>query len=245
MANDKTPLTAPHHVAIILDGNGRWAEKQGKPRTFGHQHGAENVKEIVRTASRMGVKVLTVYAFSTENWKRPEGEVHFLMELFGEYLLSCLQEMKDEQVEMHIVGDRRGLSLSLQEKIRRCEEETAGNKGIRFNIAINYGGRHELVTAFQKLARQVEEGTLRPEDITEDTVKGGLYPPSAEDVDLLIRTGGESRISNFLLWQISYSELYFTKVLWPDFHADSLAEAIAWYEKRDRRFGGLTEDESW
>lgn len=231
----------PEHVAIILDGNGRWARQRGRERTFGHQEGAANVKTIVRAAGHMGIKVLTLYAFSTENWKRPSLEVRFLMKLFKNYLISQLRELVADNVQVHIVGDVSVLSEGLRKEIVACERDTAANDGMVLNVAINYGGRMELVHSMKKIAEEVKAGRLDPADITEDTITSHLYPSDAKDVDLLIRTGGESRISNFLIWQISYSELYFTPVLWPDFTVEELQKAVDWFTGRDRRFGGLTE----
>ena len=231
----------PEHVAIILDGNGRWARQRGRKRTFGHQEGAANVKTIVRAAGHMGIKVLTLYAFSTENWKRPSLEVRFLMKLFKNYLISQLRELVADNVQVHIVGDVSVLSEGLRKEIAACERDTAANDGMVLNVAINYGGRMELVHSMKKVAEEVKAGRLDPADITEDTITSHLYPSDAKDVDLLIRTGGESRISNFLIWQISYSELYLTPVLWPDFTVEELQKAVDWFTGRDRRFGGLTE----
>ncbi len=231
----------PEHVAIILDGNGRWAQLRGRERTYGHRIGAANVKNIVRAADRMGIKRLTIYAFSTENWKRSSFEVKFLMKLFKNYLIEQLRELVADRVQVHIIGDLSGLSESLRKEIRTCEGETAGNDGLVLNVAINYGGRMELVRAMKEIAASAKDGQLDIDDITEQTITDHLYPSAMEDVDLLIRTGGESRISNFLLWQISYSELYFTPVLWPDFTEEELGKAVSWFTGRDRRFGGLTE----
>lgn len=231
----------PEHVAIILDGNGRWARERGRERTYGHQVGAANVKTIVRAAGHMGIKVLTLYAFSTENWKRPSLEVRFLMKLFKNYLISQLKELVEDNVQVHIVGDTSVLSDGLRKGIEECERDTADNNGLILNVAINYGGRLELVRAMQEIAEEVKAGRLLPSAITEKTVEDHLYPSDTMDVDLLIRTGGESRISNFLLWQASYSELYFTHVLWPDFTEEELRKAVDWFTGRDRRFGGLTE----
>ena len=230
----------PHHVAIILDGNGRWAQKRGRERTFGHKAGAANVKVIVRAAAHMGIKRLTLYAFSTENWKRPSLEVNFLMRLFKHYLIGELRDLIKDNVRVHIVGDVTRLSESLQKEIQTCETDTAHNDGLVLNVAINYGGSMEIIRGIKSMIDDVRTGKLKEADITETTMENYLYPSVAEDVDLLIRTGGESRISNFLLWQTSYSELYFTPVLWPDFTEDELKKAICWYTGRDRRFGGLT-----
>lgn len=234
----------PEHVAIILDGNGRWAEKRGRERTFGHQAGAANVKTIVRAAGHVGIKVLTLYAFSTENWKRPALEVRFLMRLFKNYLISQLRELVIDNVQVHIIGDVSALSEGLRKEIEACERETAGNDGMVLNVAINYGGRREIVRAAKAMAEKVNGGEMDISDITEESFGSFLYPSSSSDVDLLIRTGGESRISNFLLWQVSYSELYFTPVLWPDFTEEELRKAVRWYTTRDRRFGGLNEEET-
>lgn len=234
----------PRHVAIILDGNGRWAERQGRERTFGHQAGADNVKTIVREAGHMGIERLTIYAFSTENWKRPQPEVDFLMELFKDYLLRQLRDLMQDGVQLHVVGERSRLSEGLRKEIEACEADTRNNTGLVLNVAINYGGRNEIVRAARLLAEDVQAGRLVPEDITEDALQRRLYESDAADVDLLIRTGGESRISNFLLWQISYSELYFTPVLWPDFTVEELHRAVDWFCHRDRRFGGLNEGEA-
>lgn len=234
----------PEHVAIILDGNGRWAKQRGRERTYGHQVGAANVKTIVRAAGHMGIKVLTLYAFSTENWKRPSIEVRFLMKLFKNYLISQLRELVEDNVQVHIVGEPSALPDGLRKEIAQCEKDTAGNDGLILNVAINYGGRMEIVQGVQQIAQQVKEGKLEPSDITEETITRSLYPSDAKDVDLMIRTGGESRISNFLLWQISYGELYFTPVLWPDFTEAELQKAVDWFTGRDRRFGGLTEADS-
>lgn len=234
----------PRHVAIILDGNGRWAERQGRERTFGHQAGADNVKTIVREAGHMGIERLTIYAFSTENWKRPQPEVDFLMELFKDYLLRQLRDLMQDGVQLHVVGDRGRLSEGLRKEIGACEADTRNNTGLVLNVAINYGGRDEIVRAARLLAEDVQAGRLAPADITEDALQRRLYESDAADVDLLIRTGGESRISNFLLWQISYSELYFTPVLWPDFTVEELHRAVDWFCHRDRRFGGLNEGEA-
>lgn len=234
----------PRHVAIILDGNGRWAERQGRERTFGHQAGADNVKTIVREAGHMGIERLTIYAFSTENWKRPQPEVDFLMELFKDYLLRQLRDLMQDGVQLHVVGERSRLSEGLRKEIEACEADTRNNTGLVLNVAINYGGRDEIVRAARLLAEDVQAGRLAPADITEDALQRRLYKSDAADVDLLIRTGGESRISNFLLWQISYSELYFTPVLWPDFTVEELHRAVDWFCHRDRRFGGLNEGEA-
>ena len=235
-------MKIPQHVAIILDGNGRWAKSKGMPRNYGHTVGAKNVETVCKAAHDMGIKYLTMYAFSTENWKRPSIEVRFLMKLFKNYLISQLRELIDDNVQVHIVGDTSVLSDSLRREIEECEKDTAKNDGLILNVAINYGGRMEIVHAVKSIAEKVRNGELLPEQITEEDVSSALYPSDQMDVDLLIRTGGEYRISNFLLWQASYSELYFTPVLWPDFTEEELKKAVDWFEGRDRRFGGLTEE---
>ena len=235
-------MKIPQHVAIILDGNGRWAKSKGMPRNYGHTVGAKNVETVCQAAHDMGIKYLTMYAFSTENWKRPSIEVRFLMKLFKNYLISQLRELIDDNVQVHIVGDTSVLSDSLRREIEECEKDTAKNDGLILNVAINYGGRMEIVHAVKSIAEKVRNGELLPEQITEEDVSSALYPSDQMDVDLLIRTGGEYRISNFLLWQASYSELYFTPVLWPDFTEEELKKAVDWFEGRDRRFGGLTEE---
>ena len=190
----------PRHVAIILDGNGRWAQQRGRERTYGHQVGAANVKNIVRAAGHMGIRCLTIYAFSTENWKRPAFEVNFLMHLFKNYLIGQLRELVADNVQVHIIGDTMELPSSLQEEIKVCEKDTANNDGLILNVAINYGGRMELVNAVRDISQKVAEGRMEADSVTEETITNHLYPSASSDVDLLIRTGGESRISNFLLW---------------------------------------------
>ena len=231
----------PSHIGIIMDGNGRWAKKRHLPRIAGHKQGMETVKNITKVASNLGVKVLTLYAFSTENWKRPAFEVNFLMHLFKNYLIGQLRELITDNVQVHIIGDTMELPSSLQEEIKVCEKDTANNDGLILNVAINYGGRMELVNAVRDISQKVAEGRMEADSVTEETITNHLYPSASSDVDLLIRTGGESRISNFLLWQVSYSELYFTPVLWPDFSSEELEKAVFWFTGRDRRFGGLTE----
>ena len=232
----------PKHVAIILDGNGRWAKKRGHVRTYGHKFGAANVRNIVMAAGEMGIEVITLYAFSTENWKRPNTEVQFLMKLFNNYLVNELRALVNDNVQLHIVGDISALSESLQQNIKDCEEETREKTGVILNIAINYGGRQEILQAVQSIASEVENGVLSAKQIDLDTIRSHLYPSSSDDVDLMIRTGGESRISNFLLWQISYGELYFTPTLWPDFTVEDFKAAIIWFSNRERRYGGLVEE---
>ena len=231
----------PRHVAVIMDGNGRWAQGQGLVRTAGHTAGVKTLKRILKTASDIGIEALTVYAFSTENWKRPHAEVDFLMGLFSEYLDKELQEMNAEQVRIHFLGRLEGLSPGLQKQIHEAEELMRDNKGIRFNVAANYGGQDEILRAVQTLARQVMEGRLSPQDIDERLLERCLDTSDCPPVDLVIRTSGDMRLSNFLLWQSAYAELWFTETNWPDFTPEEFVEALMDFGKRDRRFGGLNE----
>ena len=227
----------PKHVAIIMDGNGRWAQQRGKIRIAGHKAGVTSVRQIVSVASRMGIKALTLFAFSSENWRRPESEVSALMELFMFVLGREIRKLNDGNIRLRIIGDIHGFSDRLQKKIREAEALTSNNNGMILNIAANYGGRWEIAQACQQLARQVADGRLMPEDIDEARISQNLSTTDLSDVDLLIRTGGDHRISNFLLWQIAYAELFFTSVLWPDFGEDQFMEAIASFVSRERRFG--------
>jgi len=229
----------PQHIAIIMDGNGRWAQKRGLPRTYGHRAGAETLREIVRSAADIGVSVLTAYAFSTENWKRPMSEVSFLMSLFSEYLDTELEELCQQNVRLQFIGDINGLPEKLQQKITYTQKTTLPNTGLRLNLAVNYGGRAELVAAVRKIAHDVAQSRLKPECITEAMVAQYLYTAGLPDPELLIRPGGNMRISNFLLWQLAYTEIWVTDVNWPDFTPLDLLKAIADYQRRERRFGGL------
>lgn len=229
----------PQHIAIIMDGNGRWAKKRGMLRSFGHRAGADRLRSIVQTASELGVSVLTAYAFSTENWKRPAQEVDFLMQLFWEYLDNNVEEMHQNQVKVRFIGKTNELSPALYQKMVAAEEKTANNTGLVLNLAVNYGGRAEIVSAAQKIAQEVKAGTLQIEDITEAEFAKHMYTGGLPDPDLLIRPSGDLRISNFLLWQLAYAEFWFTGINWPDFTSDVLLEAIVEYQKRDRRFGGI------
>ena len=229
----------PKHVAIIMDGNGRWAKTRGKVRTQGHMVGAETLKTIVRAADTLGIKVITAYAFSTENWKRPITEVRFIMELLSRYLTSEIEEFKDNNVQVRFMGSREGLPEVVIEKMDHAIEETKNANGIILNLAINYGGQAEILHAVKSIAQQVADGTLKVEDIDVPVFENNLYSQGLPSPDLLIRTGGDLRVSNFLLWQIAYSEIWTTQVFWPDFTPDMLVEAIKMYQKRERRFGGL------
>ena len=229
----------PRHIAVIMDGNGRWAKKKNRPRTFGHRAGAETLREIVKVASEIGVEVLSAYAFSTENWKRPAEEVGFLMRLFSDYLDNEIDELDENNVKIRFIGNIKALSEILQEKMDKAQQQTVNNTGMVLNLAVNYGGRAEITQAVQQLARLVQAGQLRPEDVSEELIGKHLYTGDLPDPDLLIRPSGDCRISNFLLWQLAYTEFWMTDIQWPDFTPAHLAEAIHAFQKRDRRFGGL------
>ena len=231
----------PQHIAIIMDGNGRWAKARGKIRTQGHKVGAETLKTIVRAADTLGIKAITAYAFSTENWKRPVTEVHFIMELLSRYLSSEIEEFKENNVQVRFMGSRQGLPEVVNNKMDHAIEETKNDTGIILNLAINYGGQAEILHAVRSIAQQVADGSLKIEDIDASVFENNLYSQGLPSPDLLIRTGGDLRVSNFLLWQIAYSEIWTTQVFWPDFTPDMLVEAIKVYQKRERRFGGLVQ----
>ena len=231
----------PQHIAIIMDGNGRWAKARGKIRTQGHKVGAETLKTIVRAADTLGIKAITAYAFSTENWKRPVTEVHFIMELLSRYLSSEIEEFKENNVQVRFMGSRQGLPEVVKTKMDHAIEETKNDTGIILNLAINYGGQAEILHAVRSIAQQVADGSLKIKDIDASVFENNLYSQGLPSPDLLIRTGGDLRVSNFLLWQIAYSEIWTTQVFWPDFTPDMLVEAIKVYQKRERRFGGLVQ----
>ncbi|NJN57616.1 MAG: isoprenyl transferase [Leptolyngbyaceae cyanobacterium SL_5_9] len=227
----------PRHVAVIMDGNGRWAKRQGLPRIMGHRRGVDTLKDLLRCCKDWGVKALTAYAFSTENWGRPLEEVDFLMTLFERVLRQELREMMAEDVQIHFVGNLDALPRSLQAEIERSMLETQKNQGIQFTVATNYGGRQEIIQACRAIATQVQQGLLQPDQIDESVFERHLYTAGICDPDLLIRTSGEMRISNFLLWQVAYAELYITETLWPDFDRAEFHRALCAYQQRDRRFG--------
>ncbi|MBI4782786.1 MAG: isoprenyl transferase [Oscillatoriophycideae cyanobacterium NC_groundwater_1537_Pr4_S-0.65um_50_18] len=227
----------PKHVAVIMDGNGRWAKKQGIPRIMGHRRGVDTLKDILRCCKDWGIGALTAYAFSTENWGRPLEEVDFLMTLFERVLRQELREMMQEDVRIQFVGNLNALPKSLQVEIERSMEETRHNKGIQFSVATNYGGRQEIIQACRAIATQVQQGLLQPNEINETLFEQHLYTADVCDPDLMIRTSGEMRISNFLLWQAAYAELYVTDTLWPDFNREEFHQALVSYQQRDRRFG--------
>lgn len=232
----------PRHVAIIMDGNGRWAKRRGMPRSMGHRAGADVLKEIVIAADEIGIRALTVYGFSTENWKRPEQEVSLLMALIKEYLQKNVQYMHEHNVRIRFIGHIQGLSEELQAIISDSELLTKNNTGLTLQLAINYGGRDEIVRTVQELTQSVLDGQLAVQDITEQYISDHLYTQEFSDVDLLIRPSKDYRISNFLLWQLAYAEFWFTDLHWPDFTKETLLEAVAAYQKRERRFGGLQEE---
>ena len=227
----------PKHIAIIMDGNRRWAKAQGKPASFGHKAGAKTLEKIVRYANKIGLEYITVYAFSTENWKRAEDEVKALMMLLQNYLDDYSKRADTENIKVKILGDISALSEGMQKSIKNCMERTKNNTGVTFNIALNYGGRDELLRAIKKIATEVKDGKLELEQITEETVSNNLYTQGQPDPDLLIRTSGELRLSNFLPWQLVYSEFLFIDKNWPDFEEEDLDNAILEYQKRTRKFG--------
>ena len=228
----------PQHIAIIMDGNGRWAAERGKPRSFGHQAGVDAVRKITSECTRLGVKYLTLYTFSTENWKRPLEEVSAIMKLFGEYLLKGFN-YKDRNIRIKFLGDRTALDPKLQKMMNELEGDSACKTGMTLNIAINYGGRPEIVRAAQRLAARAAAGEIRPEEITEQMLSDAMYTAGQKDPDFILRPSGEKRLSNFMLWQAAYSELVEMDVLWPDFTRSDLDAAIEEFNHRSRRFGGL------
>ena len=227
----------PNHVAVIMDGNGRWAKKKGRPRIMGHQKGVDTLKNLLYCCRDWGVPALTAYAFSTENWGRPLEEVDFLMTLFERVLRRELKEMMAENVRIRFVGNLEKLPSSLQEEIAKAMQDTEANTGIQFTVATNYGGREEIVQACRAIAYKVEQGEIQAADVNEDLFEEHLYTYGLHHPDLLIRTSGEMRISNFLLWQMAYAEIYVTQTLWPDFDRTEFHQALLAYQKRDRRFG--------
>ena len=235
-------LTIPRHVAIILDGNGRWAKSKGMPRNYGHVRGARNLEVICKDAWDIGIKYLTVYLFSTENWKRSKDEVDALMKLFRQYTKTCIKTARDNNMKVRVIGDPSAFDPDLQESLKRLEESSADNTGLNFQIALNYGSRDEIRRAVTKIAREAAQHELEPEDITEETISAHLDTAGIPDPDLLIRTSGELRLSNYLMWQLAYTEFYFTLVPWPAFDKNELLKAIEKYNERDRRFGGLKEE---
>lgn len=235
-------MSIPTHVAIILDGNGRWAKAKGLPRKAGHVRGAKNVETICEAAYNMGIKYLTVYAFSTENWNRPQDEVDALMQLLRNYMKTCLKTAAKNNMSVRVIGDKTRLADDIRDSIAKLEEATKNYTGLHFQIALNYGSRDEITRAVKSLAQQVAAGELAPEQITEQTISEHLDTVGIPDPDLMIRTSGEQRISNYLLWQLAYAEFYFTPVPWPDFDKKELEKAIEAYQNRDRRYGLVKEE---
>lgn len=235
-------MNVPKHIAIILDGNGRWAKAKGMPRNYGHVQGAKTVEVICEEAYKMGVQYLTVYAFSTENWNRPKEEVDALMTLLRNYMKTCLKTAEKNKMCVRVLGDKTGLDDDIRKRIDELEKATVNNDGLHFQIALNYGGRDEIVRATKFIASQIKNGTLQVEDITENLISDTLDTKGIPEPDLLIRTCNEQRISNFLLWQLAYTEFYITDVAWPDFTKEELTKAIEAYNKRNRKYGLVKED---
>lgn len=232
-------IQLPEHIGIIMDGNGRWAKQRNLPRSAGHTAGAKNFRTITKYCSNIGIKYLTVYAFSTENWKRPEDEVNALMKLFKSYLEEAISDFKDEDIVVRFIGDKSAFSPELQQLIEENEKMSANRTGMVLNIAMNYGSRDEIIRAVKNIAQQVKSGSINVDDITSDVISNNLYTAGQPDPDLVIRPSGEYRISNFLLWQSAYTEYVIMDVLWPDFTEEMLDKALIEYAKRNRRFGGV------
>ncbi|MEH2263683.1 isoprenyl transferase [Nostoc sp.] len=237
LPTDLNPQKIPQHIAVIMDGNGRWATSRGLPRIAGHRQGAKTLKELLRCCKDWGVKALTAYAFSTENWQRPVEEVDFLMHLFERLLHRELAQMHREGVRISFIGDLSALPKSLQTEMERSMTETLNNQAIHFTVAVNYGSRNEITRVCHQVAQLVQRGELSAEQVNESLIEQHLYTADTPEPDLLIRTSGEMRLSNFLLWQMAYTEMYFTDILWPDFNREALYQALLSYQSRDRRFG--------
>ena len=236
-------MNVPQHIAIILDGNGRWAKSKGMPRNYGHAQGSKNVEKICEVAYKMGVKYLTVYAFSTENWNRPQSEVDALMTLLRNYMKTCLKTAEKNRMTVRVIGDKTRLDDDIRTRIEELEEASKNNDGLNFQIAINYGSRDEMVRAMRKMMKDCEAGKITSDEVTEEVFESYLDTHGIPDPDLLIRTSGELRLSNYLLWQLAYTEFYFTDVPWPDFTKEELEKAIMQYNNRDRRYGKIKEEE--
>lgn len=229
----------PQHIAIIMDGNGRWAKKRGLPRSFGHKAGAQTLEKIIESCQKIGIKYLTVYAFSTENWGRPKDEVDYLMNLLSEYIQRFRDDKRNKDIKVKVIGDLEGLQDKIKQDIIKTEDFTKDNKGIQLNIAINYGGRDEICFAVKNIIKEIDKGILKVSEINGDIISKNLYTSGIPDPDLIIRPSGELRLSNFLLYQCAYSEFWFSKINWPDFNEKYLFEAICDYQNRNRRFGGI------
>ncbi|MBN3905214.1 MAG: isoprenyl transferase [Nostoc sp. NMS1] len=239
LPSDLNPQKIPQHIAVIMDGNGRWATSRGLPRIAGHRQGARTLKELLRCCKDWGIKALTAYAFSTENWQRPVEEVDFLMLLFERLLHRELAQMHREGVRISFIGDLSALPKSLQMEMEHSMTETLNNQAIHFTVAVNYGSRNEITRVCRQVAQLVEQGELSVEQVNESLVEQHLYTADTPEPDLLIRTSGEMRLSNFLLWQMAYTEMYFTDILWPDFNREAFYQALLSYQRRDRRFGQI------
>ena len=235
-------MKIPQHIAIILDGNGRWAKAKGMPRNYGHVQGSKNVERICEEAWNLGVKYLTVYAFSTENWKRPTEEVDALMKLLRNYMKTCIKTAKKNDMRVRVIGDLSALDEDIKRRILELEDATKDNGGLNFQIALNYGSRDEMIRAIRRISKDCVDGKLLPEEIDENTYASYLDTKGIPDPDLLIRTSGEMRLSNYLLWQMAYTEFYFTEIPWPAFTKEELVKAIEQYNSRDRRYGGIKEE---
>ena len=231
-------VTVPVHVGVIMDGNGRWAKKRGLPRKFGHREGAKNFRTITRHAKEIGVQYITFYAFSTENWKRPQDEVDSIMDLFEKYL-DEVNDFVEENIRVRFIGDRTRLSKTLQRKRAKVEEDSKDFDSMTLILAINYGGRDEICHSVKKIAQMVKDGSLEPDDITQDIIQQNLYTEEIPSLDLVIRPSGEQRLSNFMIWQAAYAEFYYTNILWPDFKNDDFDKAVIAFSERNRRFGGV------
>lgn len=235
-------MAVPNHIAIILDGNGRWAKSKGMPRNYGHMQGSKNVETVCRAAYKLGVKYLTVYAFSTENWNRPKDEVDALMSILRNYLKTCIKTAEKNNMRVRVLGDKSGLQDDIRTRIEELEEATKAYTGLQFQIALNYGGQDEIIRAVRRIMEDTRDGKIVPDEMTAERFSGYLDTNGIPDPDLMIRTSGEQRTSNFLIWQLAYTELYFTDVPWPAFGEKELEQAIEAYQKRDRRFGGIKEE---
>ena len=235
-------MDVPRHIAIILDGNGRWAKKRGMPRGYGHVKGCENLEKICEYASELGVRYLTVFAFSTENWKRSRDEVEGLMKLFRDYLKKCIKLSKKWKMRMRVIGEISAFDQDIQDSVRKLEDFSSQFDELHFQLALNYGSRDEIIRGVRRMLAECQAGELSPKDMTEERCGEYLDTAGLPDPDLLIRTSGEQRLSNFLLWQLAYTEFYFTDVHWPDFDREELVRAIEQYNKRDRRYGGVKEE---
>jgi len=237
--NDLDPNNIPQHVAIIMDGNGRWAKKRGLPRVAGHKAGIKAIKEVTRLADKLNIEILTLYAFSTENWKRPESEVKFLMDLPQEFLIKDIDELIERNVQIRVMGFNEKVPKNTLKAIQEAESRTKGNTGLILNFALNYGGREEIISATKAIVNDILEGKLEKDNINEEIISQYLLTKEYPDPDLLIRTSGEQRISNFLLWQLAYAEFWFTPIYWPEFDQENFLQAIYDYQQRSRRFGAL------